>query len=67
MWSVDQLGQLQPDAVVVDPVLKEILILEYTMPSDTQPQALGQAAESKTIKYQVLLIFATVHSSRVGG
>ncbi len=45
-----QLQWLQPDTVMVDPVLKAIQILKYTHPSDTQPLALGEAAESKACK-----------------
>jgi hypothetical protein len=47
---VEQFGRLQPDAIIVDTVLKEIHVLEYTL-----PQELGQAAGSKSVKYQVLL------------
>ncbi len=51
-WSVEQLEQLQQDAVISGPVLKEIWTLECTQPSYTQPSGLGQwVAEFKTLKY----------------
>ena len=53
-WSVDQLGELQPDAIVIEKAGKAICILEYTQPSDTRPAALYEAAARKTSKYQVL-------------
>jgi hypothetical protein len=30
IWSVDQLGDLQPDVIVIDKARKAICILEYT-------------------------------------
>jgi hypothetical protein len=53
-WNADCLGALQPDAVVIDKAAKVICILEYTLQSDTQIEALYMAAARKTSKYQVL-------------
>ncbi len=56
-WSLEKIGCLQPDALVVDPVQKEKRILEYTRPNDTQPGAVQLAAawKSATGKYQVIV------------
>ncbi len=54
-WTAEKLQRLQPDAVTVDTTRKEIRVLEFTRPSDTQPQALETAAIAKADKYHVLM------------
>ncbi len=46
---------LTPDAVIVDPDQRSVIVLEYTRPSDTAPGQLHEAADRKTRKYAVIL------------
>ena len=54
-WTAEKLQRLQPDAVTVEKTRKEIRVLEFTRPSDTQPRALETAATAKADKYHVLM------------
>jgi hypothetical protein len=49
------MGDLTPDAVIIDPEARKVTVLEYTRPSDTAPGQLQGAASRKARKYAVIL------------